>query len=61
VYSFGKMLVFLLTGTTDLDRVPLEYAAARKLARQCAALAAETRPTIDEVVKSLEQLAEVVA
>jgi serine/threonine protein kinase len=61
VYSFGKMLVFLLTGTTDLDRVPLEYTAARKLARQCAALAAETRPTIDEVIKSLEQLAEVVA
>jgi serine/threonine protein kinase len=57
VYSFGRMLVFLLTGTTDLDRVPLEYAEARQLARRCAAPAAEVRPTIHEVIRSLDQLA----
>mgnify|MGYP003383679788 CR=1 FL=1 len=36
VYSFGKVLVFLLTGKTDLDGVPIEYSDLRRLAFKCA-------------------------
>lgn len=59
VYSFGKLLVFLLTGHTDLDRIPVELADARRLAFRCASQAPETRPTSAEVLALLEQIAPV--
>lgn len=53
VYSFGKVLVFLLTGKTDLDAIPIEYSDLRRLAFRCASPMAESRPTVAEVVELL--------
>jgi hypothetical protein len=57
VYSFGKLLVFLLTGHTDLDRIPVDYADARRLAFRCASQTPDARPGIGEVLAMLEHLA----
>jgi hypothetical protein len=56
VYSFGKLMVFLLTGGTDLDRVPVEYSDLRRLVFRCASPMAEGRPAIQEVVALLEAI-----
>jgi serine/threonine protein kinase len=57
VYSFGKVLVFMVTGHTDLDHLPVEHADLRRLAFRCAAQTPGTRPTIAEVLEQLEQIA----
>jgi serine/threonine protein kinase len=56
VYSFGKLLVFLVTGRTDLDRVPLEYAELRRLAFRCASPIPESRPTISDVLNLMREM-----
>jgi very-short-patch-repair endonuclease len=56
VYSFGKLIVFLLTGHTDLDRLPVEYADVRRLAFRCASQTPDARPSIREVLAQLEQM-----
>jgi serine/threonine protein kinase len=56
IYSFGKLIVFLLTGKTDLDRVPVEYGDLRRLAFRCASGLPESRPGISEVVEFVRAL-----
>jgi serine/threonine protein kinase len=56
VYSFGKLVVFLLTGRTDLDRVPVEYAELRRLAFRCASQVVEARPEIAAVLGLLNAM-----
>lgn len=55
IYSFGKLLVFLLTGGTDLDRVPVQYSDLRRLAFKCASPDPGLRPTIGEVLALVEE------
>ncbi|MFO0606366.1 MAG: DUF262 domain-containing protein [Polyangiales bacterium] len=54
VYAFGKLLVFLLTGQTDVDKLMLPSWA--KVARQCTALDPALRPTLDEVETALSAI-----
>src|SRR5262249_27975382 len=56
IYSFGKVLVFMLTGTTDVDHV--RYKAWRKLVRQCTAEAPEERPTLAQVMTEMKKIDE---
>ncbi len=51
VYSLGKIMVFLLTGQTDVDYVT--YTGWRGLIVGCIQLEPGQRPTIDEVLGSL--------
>ncbi|MCX4239067.1 protein kinase domain-containing protein [Paraliomyxa miuraensis] len=53
VYSFGKVLVFMLTGKTDLDGIPVEYADLRRLAFKCASLIPSSRPRMADVLELL--------
>lgn len=54
VYSFGKVLVFLLTGQTDIDHVP--YSKWRDLIQQCIRHDPSQRPVIDTVIGELVYL-----
>lgn len=54
VYSLGKILVFLLTGQTDLDHVT--YWPWRNLIERCLRNDPSQRPAIDKVVEELESL-----
>jgi replicative superfamily II helicase len=56
VYSFGKLIVFLLTGRTDLDRVPVEYSDLRRLAFRCASPVVEARPEMPAVLELLRAM-----
>jgi len=47
--------VFLLTGRTDLDALPLEYSELRRLIRRCASGVPESRPSMGEVIERLEE------
>jgi serine/threonine protein kinase len=51
VYSYGKVLVFLLTGQTDIDLVP--YSQWRELIKRCLASTPEDRPPISNVIHEL--------
>ncbi len=53
VYSFGKVLVFMLTGHTDADRVPHGW---RPLVYKCTEREPESRCSLDEVRRELAQL-----
>ena len=52
VYSFGKLLVFLLTGQTDVDRV--QFSTWNSLIRRCISLKPEDRPTMEIVIAEIE-------
>jgi ATP-dependent Lon protease len=54
VYSFGKVLVFMLTGQTDADYV--RYPAWRQLISRCIGHAPDERPTIEEVTADLKSI-----
>lgn len=54
VYSFGKILVFLLTGQTDIDHVP--YTTWRELIHSCIQHDPSKRPGIDQVIGELVSL-----
>jgi type III restriction enzyme len=57
IYGLGKLLAYLLTGGTDIDRIRPELVEWRRLAYRCAQLSVEKRPTIGEVLEALQQLA----
>src|SRR5688572_18186416 len=46
IYSFGKILVFLLTGDTDIDLV--HFMQWRNLIRRCTTEVEGDRPSVDE-------------
>jgi len=48
------MLVFLLSGQTDVDHVT--FPAWRDLIKRCVSTAPEKRPTLSEVIESLENM-----
>lgn len=54
VYSLGKILVFLLTGQTDVDYVT--YSNWRTLITRCVHHDPTQRPTIDKVLEELQAL-----
>jgi hypothetical protein len=54
VYSLGKILVFLLTGQTDPDRVP--FPSWREVIRRCLSLEPEQRPHAQALIKNLESM-----
>ena len=54
IYSLGKVLVFLLTGQTDVDYVM--YPAWRGLIVKCISHDPTQRPSIDGVTQELENI-----
>ena len=56
IYCLGKLLAYLLTGGTDIDRIRPEYVEWRKLAYRCAQLSADRRPAIGDVLTWLRQM-----
>lgn len=56
VYSFGKVLTYLLTGDTDPDKIRVEVPELRRLVQRCVQYTPENRPTMLEVRQSLETL-----
>ena len=54
IYSLGKILVFLLTGQTDLDHVT--YWAWRNLINRCLRIDPSQRPLIDKLIEELDSL-----
>ena len=54
VYSLGKLLAFLLTGQTDVDRVSFHSWA--HLIRRCTARRPDDRPALDEVIRELSRI-----
>ena len=54
IYSLGKILVFLLTGNTDVDQV--SYPSWRPLIQQCVHTQPDNRPSIDELMTSLNAI-----
>jgi serine/threonine protein kinase len=54
VYSLGKILVFLLTGQTDVDHVP--FTAWRDLISRCIRQDATQRPVIGKVIEEIEAM-----
>jgi serine/threonine protein kinase len=54
IYSFGKVLVYLLTGQTDIDHVA--YSTWRDLIQRCICHDPSQRPVIDKVVEELVSL-----
>ncbi|HXJ23751.1 MAG TPA: protein kinase [Polyangia bacterium] len=56
VYAFGKVLVFLLTGTTDIDNV--QFRSWRRLIRQCTEDQEDARPAIAEILRGLQAIDE---
>jgi ATP-dependent Lon protease len=51
VYSLGKIMVFLLTGQTDVDHVP--FSAWRDLITRCIRQDPQQRPVIAEVIEEI--------
>ena len=54
VYSFGKVITFILTGTTDPDKITARDWAT--LAKDCTERRAHNRPTLRQVAKRLKLL-----
>lgn len=54
VYSFGKVLIFLLTGQTDVDYVT--FSTWRDLILRCIRIDPNHRPLIGKVIEELEAL-----
>ncbi len=54
IYSLGKTFVFLLTGQTDVDFV--QFPLWRALAKQCLAHKPDDRPSIDDVLQTLNDI-----
>jgi type III restriction enzyme len=57
IYGLGKLLAYLLTGGTDVDRIRPELLDWRKLAYRCAQLSPEQRPPIGVVLTALRKMA----
>lgn len=56
VYAFGKIMTFLLTDSTDLDRLYPMAPTWASLITSCCATDPEERPTIEEVIRQLGQM-----
>ena len=54
IYSLGKILVFLLSGQTDVDHIT--YPAWRGLIKRCVSTTPDKRPTLAEAIESLESM-----
>jgi len=54
VFSFGKLLVYMLTAQTDVDMV--QYPVWRTLIARCVANSPDERPTIETVASELETI-----
>jgi len=54
VYSVGKILVFLLTGQTDVDKVP--FSSWRNLISRCIAPNPTHRPEIGKVIEEIASM-----
>ncbi len=54
IYSLGKIMVFLLSGQTDVDFIT--YPAWKALIKRCVSTAPDKRPPLTEVVESLENM-----
>lgn len=54
VYAFGKLLAFLLTTTTDVDRI--EQSSWKELVRRCAAVPSDARPSLEQIEYELTRL-----
>ena len=54
IYSFGKLLVFMLTGQTDVDMV--QYPVWRTLISRCVAISPDERPAIESIIGDLEAI-----
>ena len=54
IYSFGKILAYLLTAQTDVDVIP--YPGWSQLARKCTYREPDSRPTIEAVISEIENL-----
>jgi 5-methylcytosine-specific restriction endonuclease McrA len=56
IYSFGKVLVFMLTGSTDVDNVT--FREWRRLIRRCTSDKSEDRPSLDDIMRELDCIEE---
>jgi hypothetical protein len=56
VYSLGKILVFLLTGKTDVDYV--QFSAWRDLISRCIRQDPQQRPLIGEMIEEISAMPE---
>lgn len=56
IFALGKIIVFLLTRSTDIDRVL--FRSWRDLARRCVAEVPSERPTLDAIVDELDRIRE---
>jgi len=54
VYAFGKVLAFLLTGATDINR--LDPGRWSQLAKRCTMVTPEGRPSLEELENELAEL-----
>jgi hypothetical protein len=54
VYAFGKVIAFLLTGSTDVDKIG--QLGWQQLARRCTLVAPDARPPLAEVADELARL-----
>lgn len=55
IFSFGKLLIFLFTGTTDIENISKLPFAYRKIAQKCTQAKPENRySNINEITKSIE-------
>ena len=54
IYSLGKILVFLLTGQTDVGHVP--YSSWRELISRCIAHDPGKRPPSEEILEEITQI-----
>jgi serine/threonine protein kinase len=54
IYSFGKILVFLLTGQTDVDFV--QFTRWSSLIKRCISHAPQERPTMEDVIQILVEI-----
>jgi len=54
IYSLGKIMVFLLTGQTDIDFIT--YPAWRELIKRCVDPAPGNRPALSELIASVEEI-----
>jgi hypothetical protein len=54
IYSLGKILVFLLSGQTDVDHIT--YPGWRDLIKRCVSTTPDERPTLSKAIESLENM-----
>ena len=54
IYSLGKILVFLLSGQTDVDHIT--YPVWRDLIKRCVSTTPDKRPTLSEAIELLENM-----